>query len=154
MCRIVTTLVLALLLSLSSMASAGGENCEKAHAAKAKSAVHEKAQHGWLGLDVDKNASGAYVVTKVAANSPAYAAGFQKGDVLVAFNGIAMTEENKAALKQAKMQNAVGKQVTYTISRSGAERQVTATLAEVPKEVLAAWEKEYDRPVAVAQTDN
>lgn len=154
MCRIVTTLVLALLLSLSSMASAGGENCEKAHAAKAKSAMMEKAKHGWLGLDVEKNASGGYVVTEVAANSPAYAAGFQKGDVLVAFNGIALTDANKEALKKAKMQNAVGKQVTYTISRAGAERQVTATLAEVPKEVLAQWEKEYDRPVAVAQTDN
>jgi predicted metalloprotease with PDZ domain len=154
MCRIVTTLFVALLLSLSSMASAGGENCEKNHAAHAKSAMMEKAKHGWLGLDVEKNAAGAHVVTGVAANSPAYAAGFQKGDVLVAFNGIAMTDANKDALKKAKMQNAVGKEVTYTISRSGAERRLTATLAEVPKEVLAKWEKEYDRPVAVAQTDN
>jgi hypothetical protein len=28
------------------------------------------------------------------------------------------------------------------------------SLAEVPKEVLAQWEKEYDMPLAVAQTDN
>lgn len=154
MCRTVTTIAIALLLSLSTMASAGGENCDKAHAAKAKTAAMEKAKHGWLGLDVEKNASGGYVVSEVAANSPAYAAGFQKGDVLVAFNGIAMTDSNKAALKKAKMQNAVGKQVTYTISRAGAERRLTATLAEVPREVLARWEKEYDRPVAVAQTDN
>jgi S1-C subfamily serine protease len=148
----VTTLALALLLSLSSMAAAGGEQCEQ-HA-KAKNAAHEKAKHGWLGLDVEKNAAGAYVVTGIAANSPAEKAGFQKGDVLVAFNGIALTDANKEAVKKAKTQNAVGKRVTYTVSRAGAERQIAATLAEVPAEVLAKWEKEYDRPVAVAQTDN
>jgi S1-C subfamily serine protease len=154
MTRMVMTLSLALFLALSSMAAAGGENCDKAHAAKAKTAMHEKAKHGWLGLDVEKNASSGYVVTGVADGSPAEKAGFQKGDVLVAFNGIALNDENKDALKKAKMQNAVGKQVTYTISRAGAQRQIAATLVEVPKEVLAEWEKEYDRAVAVAQTDN
>src|SRR5687768_6603247 len=152
MTRMVMTLSLALFLALSSMAAAGGENCDKANAsknAKAKTAMHEKAKHGWLGLDVEKSASG-YVVNKVAAGSPAEQAGFQKGDVLVAFNGIAMTDENKEALKKAKTQNAVGKQVTYTISRAGAQRQIAATLAEVPAEVLAQWEKEYDKAVAVA----
>ena len=156
MTRMVTTLSLslALFLAFSSMAAAGGENCDKAHAAKAKTAMHEKAKHGWLGLDVEKNASSGYVVTGVAAGSPAEKAGFQKGDVLVAFNGIALTDENKEALKKAKMQNAVGKQVTYTISRAGSERQIAATLGKVPEEVLAEWEKEYDTSVAVAQTDN
>ncbi|HEX6861602.1 MAG TPA: PDZ domain-containing protein [Thermoanaerobaculia bacterium] len=154
MTRMVTTLSLALFLGLSSLAAAGGENCDKSKAAHAKTAMHEKAKHGWLGLDVEKNASNAYVVTRVAAGSPAEEAGFQKGDVLVAFNGIALTDENKGALKKAKMQNAVGKQVTYTISRAGSERRIAATLAKVPAEVLAEWEKEYDRTVAVAQTDN
>jgi S1-C subfamily serine protease len=156
MTRMVMTLSFALFLALSSMAAAGGENCDKANTsknAKAKTAMHEKAKHGWLGLDVEKGASG-YVVNKVAAGSPAEQAGFQKGDVLVAFNGIAMTDENKEALKKAKMQTAVGKQVTYTISRAGSERQIAAILGKVPEEVLAEWEKEYDRAVAVAQTDN
>ena len=157
MTRMVTTLSLALFLALSSLAAAGGENCDKAHAsktAKAKTAMHEKAKHGWLGLDVEKNASSAYVVTGVRAGSPAEQAGFQEGDVLVAFNGIALTDANKEALKKAKMQNAVGKQVTYTISRGGSERQIAAILGKVPEEVLAEWKKEYDTSVAVAQTDN
>lgn len=154
MSRMVTTLALALFLALTSLAAAGGENCDKSHAAKAKTAAMEKAKHGWLGLNVEKNAAGAYVVTGVAADSPAEKAGFQKGDVLVAFNGVALTDANKEALKKAKMQNAVGRRVTYTISRGGAERQIAATLAKVPAEVLAEWEKEYDRTVAVAQTDN
>ena len=154
MSRKVSTLVLALILSMATLASAGGEKCAKdakAHAAKA--AVAEKAKHGWLGLDVDKSASG-YVVTEVAAGSPAAQAGFQKGDVLVAFNGIALNDANKDALKKAKAGITVGSRVTYTISRGGAQHQIAATVAEVPKEVLARWEKEYDKPVAVAQTDN
>lgn len=155
MTRMVTTLSLALFLALSGMAAAGGEKCDKSSkAAHAKTAMHEKAKHGWLGLDVEKSASAGYVVTGVAAGSPADRAGFRKGDVLVAFNGIALTEGNKDALKKAKKQNAVGSKVTYTVSRAGAQRQIAATLAEVPAEVLAKWEKEYDRTVAVAQTDN
>jgi S1-C subfamily serine protease len=148
--RKVPTLVLALILSMASLASAGGDKCAKdaKHAA-----VAEKAKHGWLGLDVDKSASG-YVVNGVEAGSPAAQAGFQKGDVLVAFNGIALTDANKDALKKAKAGITVGSRVSYTVSRGGAQRQVAATMAEVPPEVLARWEKEYDRPVAVAQTDN
>lgn len=154
MSRMVSTLVLALILSMSSLVSAGGDKCAKeakAHAAHAS--VAEMAKHGWLGVELDKNASG-YVVTGVTAGSPAAQAGFQKGDVLVAFNGIALNDANKEALKKAKMGVSVGSKVTYTVSRAGAQRQVTATLAEVPPHVLAQWEKEYDKPVAVAQTDN
>jgi S1-C subfamily serine protease len=154
MSRMVSTLVLALILSMASLVSAGGEKCAKeAKAHNAHAAVAEMARHGWLGLDVDKSASG-YLVTGVAANSPAAQAGFRKGDVLVAFNGIALTDANKDALKKAKAGITVGSRVTYTVSRDGAQRQVNATMAEVPPEVLAQWEKEYDKPVAVAQTDN
>jgi S1-C subfamily serine protease len=134
---------------MAALASAGGEQCAK----EKHAAMTEKAKHGWLGLDLDKGSSG-YVVTGVAANSPAAQAGFQKGDVLVAFNGIALTDANHDALKKAKAGITVGSRVTYTVSRGGAQRQIAATMAEVPKEVLARWEKEYDRPVAVAQTDN
>ena len=154
MTRMVSTLVLALLLSLSSQVYAGGAECAKAEKAKAAhAAVAEKAKHGWLGLELDKSASG-YVVTGVVADSPAESAGFQKGDVLVAFNGIALTDANKDALKKAKTGLSVGSRVTYTVSRAGAQRQIAATLAEVPKEVLAQWEKEYDHPVEVAQSGN
>jgi S1-C subfamily serine protease len=150
----VSTLVLALILSMSSLVSAGGDKCAKeAKAHAAHTSVAEKAKHGWLGIELDKNASG-YVVTGVTAGSPAAQAGFQKGDVLVAFNGIALNDANQEALKKAKMGVSVGSKVIYTVSRAGAQRQVTATLAEVPPHVLAQWEKEYDKPVAVAQTDN
>lgn len=149
MTRKVSTLALALILSMAALASAGGDKCAK----EKHAAMTEKAKHGWLGLELDKGDSG-YVVTGVAAGSPAAQAGFQKGDVLVAFNGIALNDANKDALKKAKAGITVGSRVTYTVSRGGAQRQIAATLAEVPAEVLARWEKEYDKPVAVAQTDN
>jgi S1-C subfamily serine protease len=150
----IATLILALLVSLSTMASAGGAQCEKdAKAHQAHTTALEKAKHGWLGLNLEKEATG-YVVTGVEAGSPAQTAGFQKGDVLVALNGIALDDAHKDALKAAKMKLAAGSQVTYTVSRAGARRQVTATLAEVPPHVLAQWEKEYQKPVAVAQSGN
>lgn len=133
--RKVSTLVLALTLIVAGQAFAGGAECAKRDAAAAK------AKHGWLGLEMDKSAAG-YVVTGVTANSPAATAGFQKGDVLTALNGVALTEANQEALKKVKAGLAVGSRVTYTVKRAGAERQIAATLGEVPKQVLAQWEKE------------
>ena len=67
MCRMVTTLAIALMLSLSSMAAAGeGANCDKSHAkathagnkshdghaGNARVDFQAKAKHGWLGLEV------------------------------------------------------------------------------------------------------
>lgn len=165
MVRTVSLLSLALTLSVASFAAAGGPGCDKAHAAKARqtaSVSHDRqaleaklAKKGWLGLDTEKDAAGAAVVTRVAPGSPAEKAGFQKGDVLVAFNGVAIQDGNKEALKQAKAGLGVGKSVSYTVSRAGSTRQLSATLAPVPAEVLAQWvEKESAQPVAVAQKDN
>src|SRR5262245_40385539 len=118
--RTVPFLVLALLLALSASAFAGGEKCAREAAHKEKAA--KMAAHGWLGIKTDKDAAGAVRVTSVAANSPAAKAGFRTGDVLVAFNGIALTEANKDAVYKAKSDCAVGKTVAYTIRRDGAER--------------------------------
>lgn len=142
--RTVSFLALALLLALSSAALAGGEKC--AHDAAAHAALKEKAAkmaaHGWLGLKTEKDAAGAWRVASVAADSPAAQAGFRAGDVLVALNGVALTEANMDAVKKAKAGLAVGKSVAYTVRRGGAEQTLTATLAPVPEEVLAEWMKE------------
>lgn len=138
----------ALLTTAASDALAGGENCDhsKAKAAQAahaqKSSVAERARHGWLGLDLEKNAQGAKVVARVEPGSPAAAAGFRQGDVLVAFQGIRLTEANHDALKKAKSTMKVGKTVAYTVARAGSEHDLSATLAPVPEAVLARWEAE------------
>jgi C-terminal processing protease CtpA/Prc len=141
--RTVPLLVLALLLVLSTAAFAGGEKC--AHDAAAHKAMAAKlSAHGWLGIETEKDADGAYRVTKVASGSPAAEAGFRSGDVLVALNGVKLTAANKEAVKKAKAGLGVGKPVSYTVRRDGAETTLNATLAPVPDEVLAKWMKEEE----------
>lgn len=139
--------ILALGVSLNP-AHAGGAGCDAAKGAKAAKAAdgshaakaEKLAAKGWIGIDTKKDeASGAVVVKSVAAGSPAEAAGFRTGDVLVSLNGIALTAENKEALKKAKSQLGVGKAVSYVVKRGEAKQQLTATLAPVPQEVLAQW---------------
>ncbi|HEX2225132.1 MAG TPA: PDZ domain-containing protein [Thermoanaerobaculia bacterium] len=117
--------ILALVATLSPAYAGGGAGCDAAKAAKtadggqethgkAHAAKAEKlAAKGWLGIDTKKDeASGVVVVKSVAAGSPAEAAGFRTGDVLVSLNGIALTAENKESLKKAKSQLGVGKAVS------------------------------------------
>lgn len=137
----VSLLVVSSLLALAPAAFAGGgKECnhqgKTAHSAK----IAEMKSHGYLGIETKKDeANGTWTVAKVAAGSPAEQAGFRTGDVLVALNGVAMRAENKEALKKAKANLGVGKQVTYTVARNGQNRDLTATLSPVPETVLARW---------------
>jgi S1-C subfamily serine protease len=128
--KTVSLLVLALTLALSAVALAGGEQCDHStnHAAH-QAGYHEKtaAAHGWLGVELDKS----HTVVAVASGSPAEKAGFQKGDVLVALNGVALSDTAKA--KEAHAHCTAGKTVAYTVQRNGAEQTLTATLAPAPE---------------------
>lgn len=125
-------------------AFAGGEKCAEQHTQASYEEMAKKyAAKGYLGIETDKNATGAYAVSKVVAGSPAERAGFQKGDVLVALNGARFGEENKEAVMKAKASLGPGKTATYTVARAGAEKQLTATLSEVPREILAQWVGEH-----------
>jgi S1-C subfamily serine protease len=121
--KTVSLLVLALTLAISAVAMAGGEQCKKDAAYKAKMA----AAHGWLGLETDK----AHTVVAVASGSPAEKAGFRKGDVVLALNGVPLSDTAK--VKEAKAHCTVGKTVAYTIQRNGAQQTLTATLAAAPE---------------------
>lgn len=155
----VSLLVLALTLALSSSAFAGGANCATKQTASAHDSSHNKdkaaqlAAKGWIGFKTEKNAAGGYRVTSVEAGSPAEQAGFRTGDVLVALNGIALTDANKDAVKKVKANLGVGKSVSYTVRRANAEQTLTATLAPVPEAVLAQWLQEEER-TKVAQNAN
>ena len=132
------------LLAGTTAAFAGGKECAEKHTQASYAEMQKKyAAHGWLGIETESVGEGRYAVSSVALGSPAEKAGFQKGDVLVALNGARFGEANKEAVKKEKMSLAPGKNATYTIERGGAERQLTATLAEVPKEVLAKWVDEH-----------
>ena len=146
--KTVSLLALALMLALVPAVFAGGEQCAREHAAKKA----KLAAHGWLGIETEKTADGAYAVKSVAPGSPAAQAGFRAGDVLVAVNGASFQDKEK--VKAAKANLKVGSQVTYTVARSGAQQQLTATLAPVPEEVLAKWMAEEEKEAAkVAKKD-
>ena len=95
----------------------------------------------YLGVetkDIDKNNYSTYglrdvrgvAVEKVSDNSPAQAAGFAPGDVIVRFNGDEVTSARK--LSRLVSEVAPDHAVTITVNRKGIEREVTATLAQRP----------------------
>ena len=94
---------------------------------------------GWVGINLEHNDHEQMVVTKVVPDSPAKAAGFREGDILLALNGIRFAEENHKAMQKDKESQHPGVKVTYTVERNGKERDLTPTLAKVPQDVLAQW---------------
>lgn len=151
------SVAVAVVLGGATLAVAGGSGkCAEAHNQADYQKMAEKmAAKGYLGLETEKAANG-YAVKSIAKGSPAEKAGFQVGDVLVALNGVKLSEDNKDAIYKVKSTLGPGKSVNYTIARAGAERQLNATLAEVPREVLAEWLGEHvldHTTVAVAATN-
>ena len=141
--RIVWT-ALALFFSFGLYAVAG----EKTHCTAptdecAKKMYQKLSASVWLGTEMEKGENGWVTVKAVKAGSPAEAAGFQAGDVLVALNGVEINDANKEALTAVKKSLAVGSQARYTVVRQGAKKTLTATLAAPPREVVAQWLGEH-----------
>jgi len=92
---------------------------------------------GWVGVELETDNPDGYEVTKVIPGSPAEAAGIQAGDILAALNGVPINKDNDEALMKARKEWKPGQTVTYTIKRSGGERQVSLTLGSWPADALA-----------------
>lgn len=110
----------------------GVEACLKEHAAMLK-------KRGWVGLEMDYTEDGNLYVKKVIADSPAKKAGFEKGDVLTAVNGVAHSEENKAALKEVWDSMKPGDTMKYGVDRAGKPVTLEVKLASIPDSVMAQW---------------
>ena len=67
-------------------------------------------------------------VSEVVKDSPAEKAGLRKDDVILAFNGEAVTSTRK--LTRLVSESSADQNVRLTISRGGSEQEVTATLAK------------------------
>jgi len=92
---------------------------------------------GWLGLEFDKAHSGdVHAIKSTVPGSPAEAAGFKAGDVLVSLNGASLSGD-KEALKAAKGEWSVGQSVSYVVLRKGKEVKLQAKLAAMPEAVFA-----------------
>lgn len=132
------------LLSGAAAAFAGGAKCAEQHTQADFQKMAEKlAAKGWLGLETEPAAGGGYAVQAITPGSPAEKAGFRPDDVLVALNGVKLDEANQEAVYKVKSTLGPGKSVSYTVRRGGSETTIAATLAPVPREVLAKWVGEH-----------
>ena len=138
--------VLVLALAIAAPSFAGhGEKCNEDTQACLNKMASSLKERGWVGVELDSNDMGKYVVSFVEADSPAMEAGVQEGDALIALNGIEINDENREKLGDAKKAMRVGKTVTYTVERAGCchkaggVKEVNLTLADIPDPVMAKW---------------
>ncbi len=102
-----------------------------------------KIVRGWLGVTIQditpelsqkfglKDSKGA-LVGDIAKGSPAEKAGILRGDVILEFNGKEI--KSVGSLRNMVSQSKVGSQVKLRILRNGKERELSAVIAELPKE--------------------
>ena len=88
----------------------------------------KKVSHPALGVSVTEAEGGGALVSSVTANSAAAKAGLQQGDVIKSVNDKAInSSDDLIGIIQAA---SVGDKVTIVFTRDGAQKTVSATLAE------------------------
>lgn len=127
-------------VSLSAIAGEGHKKCN----ADAQTCLNKMTSYyagvAWDGINVEGIGSHDPVrVTEVDADSPGDTAGIQKGDVLVAMNGKAMTHWSNQELKAAMKAVTPGDVITYTIQRGDETFESKVTVAHIPKKTVATW---------------
>ena len=140
--KVFAVLVVVTVLAMPAMAGdkgkckGSGEDC----LAKMKAKYSEKA---WLGIGYDTDDSGHWVVDKGYKGSPAQKAGFEKGDVLLAIDGVKYSKDNKEELKAVYAKLSPGSETTYVVKRDGEKVKLHATLANIPTDVQKEWIAEH-----------
>ncbi len=141
-----TILTVAFALLIAAVPAAAGESKasgDEKCSAEAQDCLDKMVQHfqshGWVGIELESDDSGALTITRVEPGSPAEAAGLRQGDVLAALNGIRFSEENKEAMKAAQATMTVGATVKYTVDRAGRNMDLDVTLGSIPDAVMAKW---------------
>jgi C-terminal processing protease CtpA/Prc len=151
--KMVWSVAVAMLVAAGAAWAGGGEKCTQ-DAQACLNGMAKMKDRGWVGIQYDKTTAGALLVKAVTPNGPAATAGFETGDEILTINGANVSD--KEAMKKAKGEWKVGQTITYTISRKGAEKTLTATLAPMPSEVFASIVGEHmvaDHVVALASTE-
>ena len=96
---------------------------------------------GWLGIEYeDEKGPSLWKVTRVVPGSPAEAAGFKAGDVLVSVNGIGFarnTDTRCVTCEGTKDIWKPGRKITYVVRRKANSVKLTPTLAALPSDVMA-----------------
>jgi serine protease Do len=106
--------------------------------------THGKVVRGWLGVviqDITEDLAKSFglehtrgaLVSEIADKSPAAGAGMQQGDVIVAVNGVEVT--NVGDLRNRIALIAPGTKIDIKVIRDGKEKKFTVTIAEQPSDL-------------------
>ncbi len=134
------SILAVLTLAMATFAVAGDyKQCNAdASACASKMAAKMKAK-GWIGLKFDATEEGHYAVSEVIANSPAQEAGFQKGDIFLAVNGVEVSKSNKEGWAKLEKDMVVGAKVVCAVMRGDYKKKVKVTLGQMPEETIATY---------------
>jgi predicted metalloprotease with PDZ domain len=114
------------------------QKCDKEFKVCIDELVAKYKKKGWLGiLDLAINDKGQFVVAQLAGEGPAKQAGFEEGDILVAFDGKKI--RNYKDLLGYHQNLKVGDIVQYTVERDGEELELDVLLREGVADVIAGW---------------
>ena len=152
-------LVLLLVLALPAVAGDKDHKCTMETQECLDKMIAKMKNRGWVGIEMDKNEiDQSLSITRVVPGSPAEAAGFQVGDVLLAVNGVKFadnTEDECVTCKATQESWGPGTTVHYVVSRGAKKVKVDPTLAQVPSDVMAAWAGqhmlEHAQPIKIAK---
>lgn len=133
------TVLLALAGLLAPAAGFAGEkHCEQEADACVHAMTAKLEKRGWIGIEMAE-AGENKAITVVVKGSPAETAGLKAGDVILAFNGIALSEGSEEVWAEMKRAMTPGREITVSIERAGDRSDIVVTLGKLPREVLAQW---------------
>ena len=142
MSRSLRTVASALALVVAASALAGdGKPCTASKEECQRHFTTLKTQ-GWSGIDADKAGKGL-VVTRIAAGSPAEAAGLRVGDVLLGYNGVAYNEANAERIQALRAATHAGEQGVYTVKRGRQLKNFEVRFAAIPDGTYTAMVNEH-----------
>ena len=106
-----------------------------------------KVVRGWLGVviqDIDPALAKSFNVTvtegvlvsDVQDNSPAKEAGFERGDIVIEYDGKSIRDVNH--LRNTVAQTEINKKIKVKVLRDGKEKELTVKIGEQPSDLFAA----------------
>ena len=134
-------LVVVMIMVMAGPATAGeGGKCSASTQDCLNHMAKNLENRGWVGIEMDdEGGTDKMVVTRVIDDSPAERAGFKKGDVMVAVNGVAFADDNQKRLKDVQYSMKPGADFTYTVARHGKKVDLNVELGSIPENVRAEW---------------
>jgi predicted metalloprotease with PDZ domain len=138
MTRKTAALILLGLALAASSAMAGVGKCKYSTQECLDYMSKKYSSRGWVGIMYEPNeSSGGITIMEVVPDSPAAAAGLEKGDVLVRLEGHTLPIKDDELREMVHSRFTPGHSVTYTVSRNGEKRDVTVTLGKFPENLIA-----------------